>query len=421
MKKSFGARRMSKPAGMSRAVVFPELALMGVETGDGRLLEEAGGDVRELPLTLYGQFANNGGHEGAVIVGTLDEVTFEDGLVSGYGWLMDDDNGHQMIKYLQTGALRGNSVDLAEVKAKFEWSDDDEMTVIFTAWKIAATTFVGKPAFGGARGDLLADEELVASWLTSEEPLVVNLKSEINVALGVPPAVDEIVASGMPRVPWEFFHQPETDKPRKFSPGEPNEDGFVPVYGHLALWNQCHDGIEGQCIIPPRADDDYASYNKPGVLTTKGMVGTGPVFLKGGHRNAPKGDYFDAYGGIENTWCDVRVTSGKLGPWLSGYVRPGVTEDELAAAFASRISGHWKGPRLKAIVCVNAEGYDVPGDGFGAAAFGFSTDVEGFVDEMVASFPPCGDTGDPSIADPNQPSIPGLDELFLELALQDME
>lgn len=380
MREQYGTRMMTKPDGMLRPIVFPELALMDVQTGDGRLLEYSGRGVRDLPLTVYAQFTNSPGHDNAVIVASLQEVIFDDeGVASGSGWILDDENGRQLVTYMKAGALRGNSVDLAEIKARFEWDEEsDDISIRFTDWKIAATTIVGKPAFANARAELLDDEELVASWLAEEEPLVVDLPITYEVLL----AEDELVADAGMLPPWELFHVAESEAPRKLTVGEPTSDGWVPVSGHLALWNSCHDGVVGRCTRVPRPDDNYASYNKPGVLTTQGMVGTGPIFLTGGHRQAKDGDYFDAYGGIENTWADVRITAGKLGPWLSGYVRPGVGEEQLSAARASRISGHWKGSRLKAIVCVNAEGFEVPGEGF-------SIDADGHVDELVASFPTC--------------------------------
>ena len=137
----------------------------------------------------------------------------------------------------------------------------------------------------------------------------------------------------------------------------------------------------------PRPIDNYASFNKPGVLTDRGIVETGPIFAYGGHRPAlGRSDLDDAYGGIENAWADVRVSIGRFGPWLSGIVRPGVPDEVVYAARASRISGHWVKGLLKAIVSVNAEGYDVPGSGF--ANYEFTTDDAG-VCELVASFPAC--------------------------------
>jgi len=382
MRETMGTFPTKKPEGMLRQIVFPELALMGVKTGDGRMLAEDGRGVRDLPRTIYGQFINTGGHDQAVIVGTLHEVTFEDGVASGRGWLLDDDNGRDAVKYIATQSLRHNSVDLAEVKAEFEFDEaSDELSILFTSWKIAATTLVGKPAFANASAELLEDDEIVASWMADDTPLVVDVPLQMSMLLA---DESEIIADGAPLPPWDLFHQPESETPQKCVVGESVDGGWIPVAGHLALWDSCHDGVIGRCTRVPRPDDNYASYNKPGVLTDRGIVGTGPIFLEGGHRKASDGDYVSAYGGIENAWADVRITAGRLGPWLSGYVRPGVEEKQVLAARASRLSGHWKGSRLKAIVCVNAEGFDVPGDGF-------SIDENGHVDELVASFPACVD------------------------------
>jgi len=379
MRETFGNMPTKKPEGALRQVVFPELALMGVKTGDGRMLSEDGRGVRDLPRTIYGQFENAEGHSRAPIVGTLHEVSFEDGVASGRGWLINNEHGKNAVLHIASSALRHNSVDLAEVSAEFV-EEDDDVTLVFTNWKIAATTLVGKPAFANASIELMEDEELVASWMEDETPLIVD----VPLVMGMDVVDEELVADGAPLPPWDMFHIPETETPQKLLVGAPDDQGFVPVSGHLALWDSCHDGVVGRCTRVPRPDDNYASYNKPGVLTDQGIVGTGPIFLNGGHKKAPNGDYESAYGSIENTWADVRVTAGKLGPWLSGYVRPGIDDAQVLAARASRISGHWKGSRLKAIVSVNAEGFDVPGDGF-------SLDDEGHVSELVASFPTCAE------------------------------
>lgn len=410
MRETFGNMPMTKPEGMLKRIHFPELALMGVKTGDGRLLAEEGRGVRDLPRTIYGQFINTSGHDQAPVIGTLYSVTFDDGVASGDGWVLDDDNGRDAVKYVKTKSLRHNSVDLAEVKAEFEYDEAaDEMTVVFTSWKIAATTLVGKPAFANASAEILEDEELVASWMDDDEPLIVDAPLRMSLLLADEP---EVMADGSSLPPWELFHQPESEIPQKCVVGEPVEGGWIPVAGHLALWDSCHDGVIGRCTRVPRPDDNYASYNKPGVLTDRGIVGTGPIFLEGGHRKAPDGDYISAYGGIENAWADVRITAGRLGPWLSGYVRPGVEEKQVLAARASRLSGHWKGSRLKAIVSVNAEGFDVPG-------IGFSVDENGFIDELVASFPVCADDSPQLALDFSEALAGDVDQLRgrLDLAL----
>jgi hypothetical protein len=378
MRESFGTHKITKPDGMLRQVVFPSLTTMDVRTGDGRLLKSSGRGVRNLPRTIYAQFVNEQGHAGSVIAGHLDEVTFDDdGNVSARGWLIDDANGRQAALYIKTQTLHHNSVDLAEAKASIAYDEAaDALLIDFSEWKIAATTLVGKPAFADAHAALLEDDEIMAS-LESDEPLVVGCATVIN--LPVDDDTNEITADGGIVQPWDAFHQPEPAGHRKLTV---DHNGWVS--GHLGLWDSFHDGIAGRKVRIPRPSDNYASFNKPGVLTERGLVETGPIFLEGGHRRPSNGDHHSAYGGIENTWADVRVIEGRHGPWLSGVVRPGVDEHKVYAARASRISGHWVGDRLKAIVSVNAEGFDVPGGGF--AVHEISTDSDGHLLDLVASF-----------------------------------
>jgi hypothetical protein len=415
MKRSYGERRMSKPEGMLREIYFPTLCLTDVATGDGRKLSGEGGGTRDLPLTLYAQFTNDGGHSGAVISGSLDCVVFEDdGNVSGWGWVLDDDNGHQLVKYRKAGALQGNSVDLADCKVNYEYDfENDDLTVLFEKWNVAASTIVGKPAFGTARYEL-PDDEVVAAWMAETDPLVMDIPFTFDIQL----APVEVTADGAPKPSWDMFHVPEPAVPTKTFIGEPEADGYRLTYGHLALWESCHDGY-AECLRVPRPTDNYSSFNQPGVLTDRGLVETGPIFFLGGHPDKPLGDRSpeQAYGGIENAWGDVRIVPGRLGPWFSGYVRPGVDEAAVIAARASRVSGHWKGDRLKAIVSVNCEGY--------AVTAGFSLTEDGHVDEMVASFPVCLDdkAADDSTAaaETETDSTPNYDEIIFELEMQDLD
>jgi hypothetical protein len=360
---------MSRPEGMLRPVHWPEMALMDSRTSDGRLLVSAGGGVRELPRPFYAQFDNEG-HYGAKLVGSIDAVTLgDDGTIEGWGWILDDENGKDLVRYNKAGALRTNSVDLAETKYDIDWASDDpndpgfwEMLIDFVQWKIGATTAVGMPAFPNARFEL-PDDELTAALLPSDEPIVMSSKTgwSIHVDLADTKIVTEVKADAGATVPYDDFNIPESDQPHKIL-----VDREGRVFGHLAQWDKAHRGLTG-LVTPPRPAHNYTEFNHPGPLTEQGQVGTGPIFLVGGHPKSVRGltqeQIAEAYGGIENAWADVRVTAGKFGPWVSGRVRPGLSDEALYAARASHISGHWLGNDLVAIVSVNVPGY-MPGAGF---------------------------------------------------------
>ena len=62
---------------------------------------------------------------------------------------------------------------------------------------------------------------------------------------------------------------------------------------------------------------------------------------------APEARDHYAHAGL--AWADVRIVDGQHGPWISGQVRPGLTDDQLATLNASSVSGDWRnlgrGPR----------------------------------------------------------------------------
>jgi len=387
------------PRGYFKAVRFPVLAMLDTWTGDGRRLRSQGASTRELPLSIRAQFTDSYGHQGAEVSGALFEVTIdpEAGVMAGRGFLLDDPNGRRHARMIATKAMRGNSVDLADIEVEVDFDEDWNILIDFTRFSIAATTGVATPAFAQAYAEIdeMADEDLVASLGDPMAELVVEAPWSLN--FGTAPM--DLVASGAPLPSWGDFHIPEADVPTKITP---DADGRV--WGHLATWDSCHDSHVNYCIQVPRPMDNYASFNKPGVLTDRGMVETGPIFARGGHRPSGGADDLEkAYGGIENAWADVRVIPGRLGPWVSGRVRPGVDDATIYAVRASRVSGHWVKGRLKAIVSVNAEGFDVAGSGLSASPFAFSADDSGVVELVASLVEPCADATDDAPVEAAEP------------------
>lgn len=385
---TFG-KRPAKPAGMFAPVTFPVLAMMDQTTGDGRRLASGGGGARPTPTNTWsfsGQFEKSYGHDGAVLTGAIYEISLDDdtGIVSGLGYMADTDEGRKHAFAIKSKMMAGISVGLAEVSARLvEDLDTGEYWIEFTKWNVADASGVMAPAFYEAYATI--DEEITAAldvWDLDEE-LVASCEV---LDFRVPEPTDEvaelIASASAPVQAYRDFFRPEASEPTKIVV---TADGKV--YGHACLWDTFHASMAGS-IRPPRPTDGYKSFNKPGVLTERGIVPTGPIFAYGGHKRGE--DLNVAYGGIENAWCDVRAVEGVHGMWVSGVVRPGVSEETVYAARASRISGHWLKGDLKAIVSVNAEGYEVPGSDADvidiAAGYAYSLDAEGHVLELVASF-----------------------------------
>lgn len=359
---TYGRMPTEMPEGNFIAVSFPELARLDEGTNEGwlsRKLSSDGADTRSLPRTISFQELDTFGHDMAAAVGSIWEITVdgETGILSGRGFLADDEWGHNAALAIKSKKLHHNSIDLAEVtKTSIEeegdyWSDDYKVTLTFDEWKFGKTTIVALPAFANAHG-VLGDELKASLADAGITELVVDCPSDFSSHSAL-----EASAAVADRPSWDHFHMPEPDEFVSVTVGEADEHGWIPVYGHFADWKRLHQNASGQWVHPPRSRDNYAHYNASKVLTDNGFVKTGPVTLLGGHVTLQ-----DALEKVENTWADVRVVDGKLGPWMCGVVRPHVSADTAAtyAARASQVSGFWPdGQTLRLICSTNTAGFPV--------------------------------------------------------------
>lgn len=393
MQTKFGQFNPDGGEGFLRPVYFPSLATMDERTGDGRLLKGDGGGIygATLPRPIMAQTKTLPGHLQADAVGSLQEVTFhEDGNISGKGWLVDVPAAHDLVTLVKTQSVFHNSVDLADVDVDVRWESDDpddpgydKLLADFTRWNLAATTFVPTPAFANAHGTLDApSEEIVASAkLVTDEPIEIAFEAT---DFRITPVEEEVTAALALAVGEDFdaYHRPE---PSRFTKHTVDAEGNV--YGHLAPWNKCHDGVQGKCVLAPRPAD-YSAFHQGSTLTDRGLVDTGLIFFLGGHPDKPlgKSEASKAYGGVENAWAKVRVVNGRLGPWYCGRVITGLSPEALELARATPVSGHWRtDDTLAAIVSVNVRGYNIPGTDRTFDRDGVSFDGEGRRHDLVAS------------------------------------
>ncbi|MFC8583464.1 hypothetical protein ACFUGD_02640 [Streptomyces sp. NPDC057217] len=317
------------------------LARLGVPTGDGRIIDPAGGASRDLPLPLMWQELSDDGHGGSRVVGRIETLRIADGMVTATGSLLAD-IPYSVIEQLEAGVV-GPSVDLDDI----EYVMDDEERLIITRWRIAGATLVSIPAF--------ADVSLTLDPLPAE-PLTVPEPSEDHME-------EWLYASARPEAlpPANWFQRPDVDR---LTPLTVTDTGRV--FGHIAGWDTCHVGLPG-CVTPPSSPTGYTYFHVAEQRTADGAtlpVGT----LVAGPRHA---DAQLAFRAAQEHYDDpaaavARVVAGEdeYGIWVAGWLLPGAVPEALDVFRSSPVSGDWRrvGGALELIgVCsVNTPGFPVP-------------------------------------------------------------
>lgn len=176
-----------------------------------------------------------------------------------------------------------------------------------------------------------------------------------------PHICNALTAAGGPLYPPdEWFRDPGFSRP---TPITVTADGKIS--GHIAPWDASHIGLPPG-TKPPRSSCDYAFFRTGLLQTDKGKeVPVGQITLAGGHAplNADAGQAVKHYDDTASAVADVVAGEDQHGIWVSGGLRPSVTEEQVRALRASAPSGDWRpinnGLELVAVCQVNTPGFPV--------------------------------------------------------------
>ena len=389
------------------------LALEGQPTSDGRYLMPGEIAHRELPIPLLAQSATAMGHDGAEICGRIESISFipiaefdrreeynlddvrdETVVIWAEGTFDTSEHGDEAQRLIDNGA--GVSVDLTVTAVyildpeTFEEVPDEEIDfeklffgeyVFGYAAKIAGTTIVAIPAFEEAEVDEVDEVEdeaaVVASavaplaandvsiFMPKERRLLMNTSYGFGLAeKRLAEALTAAAAGEAPvKPPLDWFSMPEANQP---TPLTVTADGRV--FGHLALWNQCHTGF-AFCQRPPRSTTGYSHFHVGQIETAEGeLINVGRVTVgeagraKGGHASIVLGrqgamDHYDKTGCVG---AFVRASNGTHGIWLSGAVRSDVPAERIRDMRANPPSGDWRDGELVAVLSVPVPGFPIP-------------------------------------------------------------
>jgi hypothetical protein len=212
---------------------------------------------------------------------------------------------------------------------------------------------------------------------------------------------DAMTAAAPLRPPAHWFDDPMLQEP---TPLTVTADGRV--FGHLALWNVCHFGMQDVCRMAPHSNTGYQYFMTGTVLTADGTQRkVGRITLGTGHANLRLG-YIPAADHYDNTGTAVAVVAAgedRFGPWTAGATVPGVPEEKVAELRRSPLSGDWrptpKGLELVAALAVNTPGFPVVG-----------LNASGEVLSLVAAGMVLRDEEIAALNGPQQLELPGPDD-----------
>lgn len=266
---------------------------------------------------------------------------------------------------------------LAQAKAAYAWFDSaavEDGKIVKTACKflhheinadgsagpanLAACSATIAALHGGRGGTTIPEADRrgvynhVAGHLKDAGQKPVPFKGRETVTAGATSLADH-------RPPAEWFEDP---KLAGYTGIVVTDEGRV--YGHVAPWNACHIGYDGECVTAPR-EDIHDHYMTGEVVCADGSRSqVGQITIGTGHASLymkarPAADHYDNTG---TAIADVAVGNDKHGIWLAGMIRPGADPQsvfELRAA--GRVSGDWRNIggklRLVALLGVNVAGF----------------------------------------------------------------
>lgn len=326
-----------------RALAAP----IDVSTGDQRRLSPEGGEVAPLPHPLRWVRDDTGEHDNAMIVGRVDSVELADEGQWVEGTFFDDIDREAMPRlaedvaeamHLAREGTLGISVDLDNFDAHpvrvgtddpvniDEITEDDQVELLATKWRIRAETLVAIPAF--------AETNHTIQFLDDAEPV------EGEPAPGASTDeedYDALVASlGVVDVD-RFLPPVEITEP---TPITYDYDNGI-AYGHIYQNNTCHVGILDRCAQPP-AGDDFRLFHIHPVETSGGTVYAGRLTVGGLHADRSANlSQVQREHDKKTVAAYVRAWVDEFGIMVCGPIQSDLDDSTREVLARRKVSGHW--------------------------------------------------------------------------------
>lgn len=398
----------------------PFVALIAVEAdetlgdgnaGDPRTFPPEAFTWREPPATIHVLTSiPSWGHDGADVAGHVEGYkrlpSSDAGLramfgevpgdfaVCAYGLFDTGPAGVDAARMVDELTLTGVSVDPGsdmDVQERCLEMEVDEFGPYCTRWE---ARFLSYEIAGFTIVDVPGIESTTIRVATPEDVAAYEALGDVGPGSGAEPVEDEefvpaddsaedgmaaaLTASGLlgdrNPPPSSYFTRPEGTQLTAFTVGEPDGDGWIPVWGHVAPKEGsglCHIGFPGECKEAPDSPSGYAHFNLGAFPTTDGDVAVGRVTMGCGHAPLRLGrrpvSAADAQGHYDHNGyvaAYVHAVNGVHGWWVAGVVRPSLTAEQVIDLKAGSLSGDWRGIGGKAegvaALVVNVPGFPIP-------------------------------------------------------------
>jgi hypothetical protein len=346
------------------------LAPIGLSTGDGRRFADGGITLADVPFAFEWVRSREGGHDGAVSVGTVKEaavLTVKDALAGEWvspenakgldpkmsavwakGELHDGVSREDMptlaedvatAMHLMSEGTLGPSVDLdsfegvpvlAGTDEVVNWEmiedyyaehgEEPKIELLVTEGRVRAATLVSIPAFAETSRPL----ELVENNEATDE-------SELALVASVAaPARPEVGAFALPAltgptpITWDW------------ATGR--------VFGHIATWKTCHVGYADVCVTAPKDESGgYAAFNRFPVETDDGTVWAGRITVGGRHAGLSlNASATTAVYDQKAVAAHVRAYEDEFGIVVAGVIELPEDSPQRAALDRRKVSGDWR-------------------------------------------------------------------------------
>lgn len=349
------------------------IAVEGLVTSDGRYLMPGKIGHRDLPLSLMAQNITDDGHKGAFVAGKITEIRREkrpdlgEGAIAiiGTGCFSSDEDGQRAQNWLKEEVLRHVSIDFAHEAVH---ALDKETLEIVAEEDLDFGTLLEGGYVQGFEGKIMGATLCAFSAFEDATMEIVDGPGRAIVASSF--AMRKVItasAAGLAPLapPYEWFFKEEPDQPVPLTVTSEGQ-----VFGHLALWDQCHRAMQSSCQLAPKSRSNYAYFHTGALTTDDGRkVNVGRITVgEGGH--APTTSYLGTEGAIEHydktgtVGAFVRATDGKHGIWLSGAVRSDCPSERVRDMEANPPSGDWREENYSLELCaalsVPVAGFPVP-------------------------------------------------------------